>query len=119
VLGFGGDALVLGGLALLGIPAFVRVIRRRAAGTDVALATLSILFVLSWATYIATLIRFPQKGGDPIKVHYLLFLGPVSIVLAIAAGLALARSGGWRRAVLYGWLAAYSVSWALTLATAF
>jgi hypothetical protein len=119
VLGFGGDALVLGGLALLGIPAFVRVIRRRAAGTDVALATLSILFVLSWATYIATLIRFPQKGGDPIKVHYLLFLGPVSIVLAIAAGLALARSGGWRRAVLHGWLAAYSVSWALTLATAF
>jgi 4-amino-4-deoxy-L-arabinose transferase-like glycosyltransferase len=119
VLGFGGDALVLGGLALLGLPALVRVLRRRATGADAGLATLSVLFVISWAAYITTLIRFPQRDGDPIKVHYLLFLGPVSIVFAIAAGLALARFGGWRRAVLVAWVAAYSVSWALTLLTAF
>jgi hypothetical protein len=119
VLGFGGDALVLGGLALLGLPALVRVIRRRSAGADAGLATLSMLFVISWAAYVTTLIRFPQRDGDPIKVHYLLFLGPVSIVFAIAAGLALARSGGWRRAVLVAWVAAYTFSWALTLLTAF
>jgi 4-amino-4-deoxy-L-arabinose transferase-like glycosyltransferase len=120
VLGFGGDALVLGGLALLGVPALVRVAKQRARDSaDTALATLTVLFIASWAAYVATLIRFPQKGGDPIKVHYLLFLGPVSIVLAIAAGLALARRGRWPRAVLLAWLAAYTISWALTLATAF
>ena len=119
VLGFGGDALVLGGLAVLGIPALIRAFRRVAAGADACLAILSVLFVASWAAYITTLIRFPQRDGDPIKVHYLLFLGPVSIVFAIAAGSVLARRGGWPRAVLIAWLAAYSVSWALTLATAF
>jgi hypothetical protein len=119
VLGFGGDALVLGGLAVLGLPAFARVFRRRAAGADAALAILSVLFVVSWAAYITTLIRFPQRDGDPIKAHYVLFLGPVSIVLAIAAGRALAGRGGWRRTLLFAWIAAYAVSWALTVATAF
>jgi len=119
VLGFGGDALVLGGLAWLGFPALLRAFRRTARDADAALAILTALFVVSWAAYVATLIRFPQKGGDPIKVHYLLFLGPVSIVFAIAAGLALARRGGWRRAALFAWVTAYAVSWALTVATAF
>jgi hypothetical protein len=119
VLGFGGDALVLGGLALLGIPALVRVLRRNARETDNALAVLSTLFIVSWAAYVVTLVRFPQKGGDPIKAHYLLFLGPVSVVLAVAAGLALARRGAWQRALVLGWLAIYALSWALTLATAF
>jgi hypothetical protein len=119
VLGFGGDALALGGLALLGIPALIRAFRSKVTGADAGLAILSVLFIVSWAAYITTLIRFPQKDGDPIKVHYLLFLGPVSIAFAIAAGLALARRGGWRRAALFAWVAAYAVSWALTLATAF
>jgi hypothetical protein len=119
VLGFGGDALVLGGLALLGIPALVRVLRGSAVGADAGLAILSVLFVISWAAYIATLVRFPQRDGDPIKVHYLLFLGPVSVAFAIAAGLACARRGGWRRAALFAWVAAYTVSWALTVTTAF
>jgi 4-amino-4-deoxy-L-arabinose transferase-like glycosyltransferase len=119
VLGFGGDALVLGGLALLGIPALLRILRGTGSGTDPGLAVLSVLFVLSWAAYVTTLIRFPQRDGDPIKVHYLLFLGPVSVVFAVAAGLALARRGGWRRAALFAWVAAYAVSWALTLYTAF
>ncbi len=119
VLGFGGDALVLGGLAFLGMPALLRALRRRSSGTDDALAVLTMLFVVSWVAYVATLIRFPQKGGDPIKVHYLLFLGPVSVVLAIAASLAFARRGGWRRALLLAWVGVYALSWALTLATAF
>jgi 4-amino-4-deoxy-L-arabinose transferase-like glycosyltransferase len=119
VLGFGGDALVLGGLALLGLPALVRAFRRRAADADETLAILATLFVGSWAAFITMLIRFPQRGGDPIKVHYLLFLAPVSIVFAIASGRWLARCGGWRRALVFAWVGVYAVSWALTLATAF
>jgi hypothetical protein len=119
VLGFGGDGLVLGGFALLGIPAFMRVLRRRVADADTGLAILTTLFVVSWAAYIAELIRFPQRDGDPIKVHYVLFLGPVSIAFAIAAGLVIFRRGGWQRATLFAWLGAYAVSWALTLYTAF
>ena len=120
VLGLGGDALVLGGLVLLGIPALVRVAKRRTTdATDAALATLAALFVVSWAAFVAELVRFPQRGGDPIKGHYLLFLAPVSAVFAIAAGYTLARRGGWRRAVLFAWVGAYAISWALTVATAF
>jgi 4-amino-4-deoxy-L-arabinose transferase-like glycosyltransferase len=119
VLGFGGDALVLGGLVLLGLPALARARRRTHSDAEAGLAILSVLFVVSWAAYVTTLIRFPQRDGDPIKVHYLLFLGPVSVAFAIAAGVALARRGGWARAALVAWIAAYAVSWALTLATAF
>jgi len=118
VLGFGGDALVLGGLAMLGLPALLRAVRRRSSGTDNALAVLTTLFVVSWVAYVTTLIRFPQKGGDPIKVHYLLFLGPISVVLAIAGGGAFGRSGR-RRALLLAWVAVYALSWTFTLATAF
>jgi hypothetical protein len=120
VLGFGGDALVLGGVALLGVPALVRVAKQRAqASTETALATLTVLFLLSWIAFVGALVRFPQREGDPIKAHYLLFLAPVCAVFAIAAGYALVRRGGWRRTLLYAWVAAYSVSWALTFATAF
>jgi len=120
VLGFGGDALVLGGLLLLGAPALVRVARGGAGGaTDAALATLTTVFVVSWLAFVATLVRFPQRGGDPIKGHYLLFLAPVSAAFAIAAGYSLVRRGGWPRLLLFAWTAAYAVSWALTVATAF
>jgi hypothetical protein len=40
-------------------------------------------------------------------------------VFAIASGSWLVSRGGWRRALLCMWLAAYSASWALTVATAF
>jgi hypothetical protein len=116
VLGLGGDALVLGGVLLIGVPALRRAAR---TGTDRALAVLTTLFLLGWAAYAVTLIRFPQRDGDPIKVHYLLFLAPVSIVFAIAAGAALVRHGGWRRRLLYGWVAASALSWAAFVATAF
>jgi 4-amino-4-deoxy-L-arabinose transferase-like glycosyltransferase len=120
VLGFGGDALVLGGVALIGVPALLRAVKHGAAGsTDAAFAVLTTLFLLAWAAFIATLVRFPQREGDPIKAHYLLFLAPVSAVFAIAAGAAMWRRGSWRRPLLYAWLAAYSISWMLTFATAF
>jgi hypothetical protein len=119
VLGFGADGLVLGGVFLIGLPALGRAARGRRGGADPPLTVLTTLFLLSWAAFVATLVRFPQKGGDPIKVHYLLFLAPVSIVFAIAAGAGLVRRGGWTRLAVYGWLAAYSASWVLTLATAF
>lgn len=119
VLGFGGDALVLGGVLLIGVPALRRAAARVAVESDRALAVLTTLFVLAWVAFAVTLIRFPQRGGDPIKVHYLLFLAPVSVVFAIVAATALVRRGGWRRRAVLGWVAAYAVSWALTLATAF
>jgi hypothetical protein len=120
VLGFGGDALVLGGVALLGVPALVRVAKNRSRhSADPALAALATLFLLSWIAFVGALVRFPQREGDPIKAHYLLFLAPACAVFAVAAGFTLVRRGGWRRTVLYAWVAAYSVSWVLTFVTAF
>jgi 4-amino-4-deoxy-L-arabinose transferase-like glycosyltransferase len=119
VLGFGGDALVLGALAFLGFPAIVRSLRRRAEPRDGPLVVLTSLFVLSWLAFAGTLIRFPQRDGDPIKVRYLLFLAPVCVALAIAGGRALVLHGGRRRALFLAWLATYAVSWVLTIATAF
>ena len=119
VLGLGGDALVLVGLAAFGLPALLRSLRRRGDARDGVLTVLTVFFVLTWAAYIVELIRFPQKGGDPIKAHYLLFLAPAAIVFAMASGSWLVGRGGWPRRLLFGWLALYAASWALTIATAF
>lgn len=120
VLGFGGDALVLGGVALIGIPAVRRVLSHTAIRErDRALTVLTTLFVLSWGAFVEQLVRFPWRDGATIKVHYLLFLAPVSVVFAIASGTALVRRGGGRRWAFLAWLAAYGVSWTLTVATAF
>jgi 4-amino-4-deoxy-L-arabinose transferase-like glycosyltransferase len=119
VLGLGGDALVLVGLAAFGVPASLRSLRRRGDPRDGVYTVLTAFFVLTWAAYIVELIRFPQKGGDPIKAHYLLFLAPAAIVFAIASGSWLVSRGGWRRALLVAWVAVYAVSWALTIETAF
>jgi hypothetical protein len=120
VLGLGGDALVIGGVAAIGVPALLRVARHRdVLPGDAAFGTLTLLFIISWAAFIGTLTRFPQHDNDPTKARYLLFLAPVAAIFGIAAGQALVRRGGWRRAALFGWVAAYSVSWIFTIATAF
>jgi hypothetical protein len=120
VLGLGGDALVVGGVAAIGVPALLRVARRRdVLPTDAAFAVLTTLFVLAWAGFIATLIRFPQRDSDPVKVRYLLFIAPVCAVFGIAAATGLVRRGGWKRVLLLAWVAVYAVSWALTIETAF
>src|SRR5206468_1152890 len=104
VLGFGGDLLVLGGLAFLGVPALIRSLRRRPEpGVEAALAALSLFFLASWLAFLTMLLRFPQRDADPNSPHYLLFLAPVSAVLGLAAAQALWRRGGWRRASVLGW----------------
>lgn len=111
VLGLGIDLLVVGSVVTIGFAA----VRRR----EPAFTVLTSLFVLAWIAFVGTLVRFPQRDGDPIKVHYLLFLAPVCIVFAIAGAQALVRRGGPVRIGVLGWLGVYAVSWLLTLATAF
>ncbi|HVA30724.1 MAG TPA: hypothetical protein VMU58_05605 [Gaiellaceae bacterium] len=117
VLGFGGDALVLGGLFAIGLPALWRVARRRqlVAG-DAALAALTLFFWAAWLAFLVMLIRFPQRDADPNSPHYLLFLAPVAAVFGLAAARALWARGSWRRGAVAVWTAAYVVSWSLVLA---
>ena len=117
VLGFGGDALVLGGLALFGLPALGRLLRRRAeTAEDVGLGALSLLFLVAWAAYLTMLLRFPQRDADPNNPHYLLFLAPAAVVFGLAAARALWRLGPWGRAGVGAWTLLYAGSWAGVLA---
>lgn len=117
VLGLGGDALVLGGLALLGLPALVRTTRHRAAtAAERGLGALALLFVLSWAAFLTMLLRFPQRDADPNSPHYLLFLAPAAVVFGLAAAHALWRRGAVARAAVLTWTALYAASWILVLA---
>jgi 4-amino-4-deoxy-L-arabinose transferase-like glycosyltransferase len=116
VLGFGGDALVLGGLAWLGVPALWRVLRRRSTmADDGALAGLTVFFCVAWAAYLTMLIRFPQRDADPNSPHYLLFLAPVAAIFGLGAARALWGGGRWGRGAVAAWTAAYLVSWSLVL----
>jgi hypothetical protein len=110
VLGLGGDALVLLGLLLVGMPALAR---------SRPSSVLVLLFVLAWIGFVVTLIRFPQSGGDPIKASYLLFAAPAAAVFAVAAGAWLwRRAAGWRLGlVACGCL--YAISYAAVLATTY
>jgi uncharacterized repeat protein (TIGR01451 family) len=86
VLGLFADALAIGGLALLALPAFSRVIRRRDPSvTDVGLALLVFVAVSAFAGFTAELIRFPQQTDDPIKSSYLLFTTPCWAIFSVAA----------------------------------
>jgi hypothetical protein len=107
---------VLAGFALVGVPALLRLLRRRPLRqTDAGLAALSVLFAVAWAAYVVMLIRFPQRDGDPISAHYLLFLAPACAVLGLAAARALWTRGGWGRAALVAWTVLYGASWAMVL----
>ncbi len=120
VLGFGGDALVLGGLFGFGIPALRRARRDPGIGReDAVLAGLAALFILGWAAYVFTLVRFPQIDGDPIKAHYLLFLAPASGLFAVCAGRWAWLRSRFTRIALVLWLALYVTSFATVLATSF
>lgn len=116
VLGFGGDALVLGGIAFLGVPALLRVVRRRTEmPEEAALGSLTLLFLAAWAAYVTMLVRFPQRGGDPNQAHYLLFLAPAAAVLGLAAARFLWRRGRLARWGVAGWAVAYCASWGAVL----
>jgi uncharacterized repeat protein (TIGR01451 family) len=120
VLGFVGDALALGGLAAIGIPALVRVARRRGRrDSDTPLALLALVATASLAGFVAQIMRFPQITGVEIKASYLLFTAPCFAVFSVAAWLAVAR---WRRragivlaAVAVAYLFSYGTSLASTL----
>jgi hypothetical protein len=120
VLGFGGDLLVLAGVALLGIPALVRAARRRAHGrADTLLATLVLLSLATWAAFVFTLVRHPQVDGDPIKASYMLFLAPALALFGVAYGERLWRRGrGWQ-AALATWALLYAISYAGVLVTTY
>jgi hypothetical protein len=120
VLGFGGDALVLGGLLGFGIPALRRAGRNPNVGRDdAALAALTTLFVLGWVAYVATLVRFPQADGDSIKAHYLLFLAPASALFAVCSGRWAWLRSPALRIVLVAWLVLYLLSYGAVVATSF
>jgi uncharacterized repeat protein (TIGR01451 family) len=86
VLGFVGDALAIGGLAAVALPAGVRLLRRRARPpSDAGLAVLALLALGAFAAFVVMLIRFPQQYGDPIKSSYLLFTAPCWAVFSVAA----------------------------------
>jgi 4-amino-4-deoxy-L-arabinose transferase-like glycosyltransferase len=120
VLGFGGDALVLGGLVGFGCPALLRARRKPDVSRDDAvLAALTTLFLLGWAGYVVTLVRFPQADGDPIQAHYLLFLAPVAAIFAVCAGRWAWLHSSCTRIALVLWLSLYVISFAAVLVTTF
>jgi hypothetical protein len=120
VLGLGGDALVLGGLIGFGVPAVRRAIRGAGIGReDATLAALTTLFLLAWAAFVVTLVRFPQIDGDPIQAHYLLFLAPVAGVFAVASGRWVWRRSRWTRLTFAAWLSLYALSFVAVLITSF
>ena len=86
VLGLVGDALALGGLLLLALPASLRVaLRRSRAPADLGLGVLALVALAAFSVYVATLIRFPQRDGDPIKSSYLLFTAPCWAIFSVTA----------------------------------
>jgi 4-amino-4-deoxy-L-arabinose transferase-like glycosyltransferase len=119
VLGFAGDLLALGGLFVLGVPAAVRVVRRRGAREpDLGLGLLAATCVLGFAAFLLTLVRFPQIEGDPIKSSYLLFTAPGWAVISVAAWCELRRRSAPLGAVALGVAGLYAVSYALSLGAA-
>lgn len=117
VLGFGGDALVLGALVALGVPALLRVARGRTREqADRVLAALTVFFVLSWAAFLTMLLRFPQRDADPNSPHYLVFLAPAAVALGLAAARVLWQRRGVARAAVAAWALLYAVSWGWVLA---
>ena len=115
VLGFFGDALALAGLAALAIPAGLRAARRRTRGpTDFALGVLAFVAVAAFAAFVFTVIRFPQRDGDPIKTSYLMFTAPCWAIFSVAAWVEVRRR--WRR--VNALLLAVSVLYAASYATA-
>jgi uncharacterized repeat protein (TIGR01451 family) len=92
VLGFVADALAIGGLGALALPAALRVLRRgsRSPG-DVGLGLLAVIALGAFISFVVELIRFPQQYDDPIKSSYLLFTAPCWAIFSVAAWNALRR----------------------------
>jgi len=111
LLGLGGDALVIFGFALLGAPA----LRRR---RDPLVVALGLLSLVAWVAFVATMVRYPQAAGDPIKSSYLLFLAPAAAIFAAASWERLWRDRRGRIAITI-WSMLYAVSFAAVLVTTY
>jgi hypothetical protein len=117
ILGLAGDALALGGLAVFGAPAFVRVLRRRRRDqADGVLAVLAVLAVSALVAFALQIVRYPQIQGREIKASYLLFTAPAWAVFSVSAWLWLAR-GTWARLALWSLAGLYVVSYGTALAS--
>jgi hypothetical protein len=120
VLGFVGDALALGGLAVIGLPALVRTLRKRERRQrDPALALLALVALAGFAAFTAQVTRYPQIDGVELKASYLMFAVPAFAVFSVGTWLRLAR---WRSTA--GWVLAvsailYAVSYGTSLAATF
>jgi uncharacterized repeat protein (TIGR01451 family) len=113
VLGFVGDALAIGGLLALAVPAALRVLRRGSrTAPDVGLAVLALVAVTAFLAYVVMLVRFPQEYGAPIKSSYLLFTAPCWAVFSVAAWTALRR-----RRLIAAALAAVGVLYVVSYST--
>ena len=120
VLGLLADALAIGGLVAIGLPALRRAARgAEPAGNDTALGFLALLAMTAFVALAAQIVRYPQIGGKEIKASYLLFTAPAWAVFSVAAWVAVAR----RRPIVKVALAAaallYAVSYGTSLAATF
>jgi 4-amino-4-deoxy-L-arabinose transferase-like glycosyltransferase len=114
-LGLVGDLLGVGGLAAFGVPAVVRLARRRPEGRDFGFALLALLAALAFAAFVAQIVRYPQVQGDEIKASYLLFTTPCWSVFSVAAWSAAATRSRTARLILPAWAALYALSYAAAM----
>jgi hypothetical protein len=120
VLGLVGDALALGGLAAIGLPALLRVAHRRIDhGRDFVFGFLALITLVGLIGFTAQIVRYPQIGGIEIKSNYLLFAAPCFAVFSVAAWLALARSSRSLQALLASVAVLYVLSYSTALAAVF
>jgi uncharacterized repeat protein (TIGR01451 family) len=120
VLGLAADALAIGGLVVVGVPALIRLVRRkRLGGDDPRFGFLALLAVAAFVGLAAQIVRYPQVGGKEIKASYLMFTAPAWAVFSVAAWIALVRGRPRLKIVLAAAAALYVVSYGTSLAATF
>jgi hypothetical protein len=120
VLGLIADALALGGLVAVGLPALRRVVRGRdPGGAEIALGFLALLAVTAFLAFVVQIVRYPQIGGKEIKASYLLFTAPAWAVFSVAAWVAVTRRRPIVKVALAAAAALYAVSYGTSLAATF
>ncbi len=123
LLGLVADGLAIGGLAVLGVPALVRLVRRRRpAGhhdDDGPFGFLALLAVGGFIGLTLQIARYPQFGGKEIKASYLLFTAPAWAVFSVAAWIAVTRTRPRLKVALLAIACLYALSYGTSLAASF